>query len=239
MTAGKSILNRAHGSLVFGRRVRVLAQLLAKQIPAGAHVLDVGTGDGSIAAAVAAQRPDVKIEGIDVLIRPTTHILVRPFDGEHIPLGNDAVDVVSLVDVLHHTEDPRRLLRESIRVSRRHVLIKDHLREGLFAGATLRLMDWVGNYGHNVVLPYNYLSENEWGPILRDLNLNSEHWIEELGLYPFPLSMVFGRRLHFIALFTVPSGDTGIKGRPHFLKRPSSVNEFNATSHIALPIQTG
>jgi Methyltransferase domain len=205
VTAGKSILNSVHGSFVFGRRVRILAELLAKQIPAGAKVLDVGAGDGSIAAAVAAQRPDIHIDGIDVLIRPSTQIDVRPFDGQHIPLDDNTVDVVSFIDVLHHTEHPKTLLRESIRVSRRYILIKDHLREGLFAGPTLRLMDWVGNYGHNVVLPYNYLSKREWCDIFRNTDLSSERWIENIHLYPFPFSMIFGRRLHFIALFRVPS----------------------------------
>jgi SAM-dependent methyltransferase len=203
MTAWKNVLNSAHGTLVFGRRVRVLAQSLAREIPAGAQVLDVGTGDGSIAAAVAAHRPDIQIEGIDILIRSRTHIPVRPFDGEHIPFGDDTVDVVSLVDVLHHTDDPRVLLHEASRVSRRYVLIKDHLREGLFARATLRMMDWVGNYGHNVKLPYNYLSAKEWHDVFRDTNLNSERWIETLGLYPFPFSMAFDRRLHFISRLTI------------------------------------
>ena len=87
MIAGKDILNRAHGALVFGRRVQILAANLAKEIPIRAEVLDVGTGDGSIAKAIALHRPDIKIEGIDVLIRPSTHIPVRLFDGEHIPLS--------------------------------------------------------------------------------------------------------------------------------------------------------
>ena len=199
MTAWKKILKSAHGNFVFGRRVRVLAQLLAREIPTGARVLDVGTGDGSIAAAIAAHRPDIRIEGIDILVRSSTHIPVRHFDGEHIPFSDNTVDVVSLVDVLHHTDDPRALLREASCVSRNYVLIKDHLREGLFAGVTLRTMDWVGNYGHNVKLPYNYLSAKEWQDVFRDTNLSSEHWIETLGLYPFPFSMAFDRRLHFIS----------------------------------------
>jgi SAM-dependent methyltransferase len=92
-------------------------------------VLDVGTGDGSIAKAIALHRPDIKIEGIDVLIRPYTHIRVRLLDGEHIPLSEKTVDVVSFVDVLHHTSNARILLREAARVSRRYIVIKDHLRE--------------------------------------------------------------------------------------------------------------
>src|SRR5690349_13901632 len=74
----------------------------------------------------------------------------------------NTVDVVSFVDVLHQTSDARILLREAARVSRRYIVIKDHLREGPFAKATLQAMDWIGNYGHDVVLPYNYLSEQEW-----------------------------------------------------------------------------
>ena len=168
-------------------------------------MLDVGTGDGSIAKAIALHRPDIKIEGIDVLIRPYTHIPVRLFDGEHIPFSEKTVDVVSFVDVLHHTSDAQILLREAARVSRRYIVIKDHLREGPFAKATLRAMDWIGNYGHDVVLPYNYLSEQEWRKHFQDTNLSPERWTESLGLYPFPFSLVFGRRLHFIARLTVSS----------------------------------
>ena len=146
MIAGKDILTRARGALVFGRRVRILAANLAKEIPIRAEVLDVGTGDGSIAKAIALNRPDIKIEGdrrADP--RPDTHIPVRLLDGEQIPLSEKAVDVVLFVDVLHHTSDARILLREAARVSRRHIVIKDHLPEGLFAKATSQAMDWVGN----------------------------------------------------------------------------------------------
>jgi len=75
MIAGKDILTRAHSALVFGRRVRILAANLAKEIPIRAEVLDVGTGDGSIAKAIALNRPDIKIEGIDVLIPGPIHTL--------------------------------------------------------------------------------------------------------------------------------------------------------------------
>jgi 2-polyprenyl-3-methyl-5-hydroxy-6-metoxy-1,4-benzoquinol methylase len=118
MIAVKDILNRAHGALIFGRRVRILAAKLAQEIPTEAEVLDVGTGDGSIAKAIALLRPDIKIEGIDVLIRPYTHIPVRQFDGEHIPRFENTVDVVSLVDVLHHTSNARILCLRAIREQR-------------------------------------------------------------------------------------------------------------------------
>ena len=207
MTAGKDILNRAHGALVFGRRVQILAANLAKEIPIRAEVLDVGTGDGSIAKAIALHRPDIKIEGIDVLIRPTTHIPVRLFDGEHIFLSGKTVDVVwhCLYDAIR----PRRtriLLRKAARVSRGYIVIKDHLRGGpICQSGPYRRWIWIGNYGHDIVLPYNYLSEQDWYEHFRDTNLSPERWTERLGLYPFPFSLVFGRRLHFIARLTISS----------------------------------
>jgi hypothetical protein len=62
----------------------------------------------------------------------------------------------------HGATFARILLLEAARVSRRYIVIKDHLRKGPFARATLQAMDWIGNYGHGVALPYNYLSEQEW-----------------------------------------------------------------------------
>src|SRR5215831_18052763 len=116
MIAGKDIMNRAHGALVFGRRVRILAGNLAKEIPIRAEVLDVGTGDGSIAKAIALHRPDIKIEGIDVLIRPYTHIRVRLFDGEHIPLSEKRSTLFrsSMYCIIPAMPE---LLREAARVS--------------------------------------------------------------------------------------------------------------------------
>ena len=98
------------------------------------------------------------------------------------------------MDVLHHTSNARILLREAARVSRRYIVIKDHPLEGPFAKATLQAMDWIGNYGHDVVLPYNYLSEQEWREYFRDTNLSPEHWTESLGLYPFPFLMKLHKR---------------------------------------------
>jgi len=59
---------------------------------------------------------------------------------------------VPVRDVLHHTQDPAVLLREAVRVSRSFVLLKDHLDENILDDVTLRLMDWVGNRPHGVVL---------------------------------------------------------------------------------------
>ncbi|MEX2152118.1 MAG: class I SAM-dependent methyltransferase [Gemmatimonadaceae bacterium] len=198
----KAALDVLHGGLVHGRRLRRLASLLAQHIPARAQLLDVGSGDGQLAAGLQQLRPDVTIRGVDVMVRPRTAIPVDAFDGRTLPLASRSVDVVTCIDVLHHADDAAQLLRECARVARRMVLVKDHLREGLLAVPTLRLMDWVGNARHGVALPYNYLSRAEWRALIPSCGLCVERWEEELGLYPGPAEWVFGRHLHVLATLT-------------------------------------
>ena len=68
-----------HGGMVHPRRVRVLADHAARLIPPDALVLDVGTGDGRIAAAIAERRSDLRIQGIEVTVREDAAIPVRPW----------------------------------------------------------------------------------------------------------------------------------------------------------------
>ena len=199
MDIQKQILNSVHGVAVFKRRVRVLAEHLADELDGGGSVLDVGCGDGSIAQAIMAQKPQLKFEGIDVLLRPHAAIPVQVYDGDRIPFADKSFDWVTVIDVLHHTDEPARVLAECARVARRGVVIKDHLREGFGARRTLRLMDWVGNKGHDVRLPYNYLSKAEWTAVFDRIKVSPVTWNQRLALYPQPFSLAFDRSLHFIA----------------------------------------
>jgi SAM-dependent methyltransferase len=159
-------------------------------------VLDVGSGDGTIAKMISATRPDIRIEGADVLIRPFTAIPTRQYDGLHLPFGSRSFDVVMLVDVLHHTPDPGAVLREAARVARQKVVIKDHLTDRWGSVPILRFMDWVGNAPHEVSLPYNYQSRAQWLELLTRAGLRIETWREDLVLYRRPASWIFGGRLH-------------------------------------------
>jgi SAM-dependent methyltransferase len=196
----KPLLNAVHGAAVFNRRVRVLARHIAEAIPDRGTVLDLGCGDGSVAVALMQLRPDLGVEGVDVMVRPRTRIPVTAYDGVTLPFADQSFDYVTIVDVLHHTEDPVVVLREAARVGRKGVVIKDHLAEGIFALPTLRFMDWVGNRGHNVVLPYNYLSRDDWRKAFSSAELSMVANTERLGLYPRPFSWLFDRSLHFVAL---------------------------------------
>lgn len=193
-----TLVTRAHTRLVAPRRVRVLAGLIEGLIPRHSSLLDLGAGDGLLAHQILRARPDLSVRALDVLLRPSTHIQVELYDGLRIPAPNASVDYTLLIDVLHHAPAPEVLLREAARVSRRGVVVKDHLAENRLDEATLRLMDWVGNAGHGVHLTYRYWPRARWLRAIADLQLEPVVWRERLELYPFPASLLFGRGLHFV-----------------------------------------
>jgi SAM-dependent methyltransferase len=193
------LVGSAHGTLVFSRRAHVLGSAIRELLPHGASVLDIGTGDGTIAAYWKSERPDLSVEGVDVLVRPDAKIPVAWFDGQTLPFRDNSFDVTTMVDVLHHANDQLRLLSEAARVARRYVIIKDHVAASAFDRATLAAMDWVGNAPHGVSLPYNYLSQPQWIDLTASANLEVETTKMDLGLYAFPLNELFGRNLHFIS----------------------------------------
>jgi ubiquinone/menaquinone biosynthesis C-methylase UbiE len=195
-------LGQIHERVVFNRRVAVLGEALGALVEAGSDILDVGTGDGQIASLVAAAAPGTTVRGIDIMARPTSHIPVDIFDGQTIPHPDKSFDIVSFVDVLHHTDDPVVLLKEAARVARKAVILKDHFSENGVDHTTLRFMDWVGNAPHGVVLPYNYASRAEWAEWYAEAGLEIETVSTDVPLYPAPFSMIFGRGLHFVARLT-------------------------------------
>jgi len=194
------LLKVVHHNLIFSRRVGVLAESLAAHMPCNCSVLDIGCGDGTISSLIAARRPGIQIRGIEIKPRPTCRIECTLFDGAHIPFPDRSVDLCMFVDVLHHTECISSLLAEASRVSKRFVVLKDHLSENQLDFFTLKFMDWVGNWAHGVAIPYNYQCRAAWDSLFASSGLKPVVWVDHVPLYPFPFDKIFGRKLHFIAL---------------------------------------
>ncbi len=202
-----TLITPLHRRLVAGRRARVLSRHLAALLPTvPLQGLDVGCGSGEVARNLGQLRADVTITGVDVVARPRAAIPVTLFDGERLPFESGSYDFTMLIDVLHHTEQPGQLLRECARVSRRFVVLKDHFCENPWDRVRLRAMDWIGNRGHGVRLPYGYLSREQWTKLYHALDLVPVERRDHLHLYPFPFSFVFDGSLHFFARVPVTGG---------------------------------
>ncbi len=187
-----------HGRFIHSRRVNVLTHHLTELILKDAKVLDIGCGDGWLSSKIAENRNDVSVQGLDVLVRSDAFVEVTPFDGDVIPFGNDSFDTVMMIDVLHHTVDPLRLLSEAARVAKRQIVLKDHFLRGTLAFQTLAMMDRTGNSRHGVELPFNYQTPSKWTDLYHQIGWSVTESREQLGLYANPLSWFFERGLHFI-----------------------------------------
>jgi SAM-dependent methyltransferase len=176
-------------------------------------MLDVGGGDWRLAAELMRRRADLAVRGLEVSVRPGAAFPVDVYDGKSFPFPDRSFDIVLLVDVLHHAEDPTVLLREASRVARQAILVKDHLADRFFALPTLRFMDRVGNARFGIALPHNYWPRRTWFGTFHSLGLRVSAWKNNLKLYPPVLDWFFGKSLHFVAQLS-PAASIPTKENP-------------------------
>ena len=149
-------------------RMRYLPLRLTPHLADVGTVLDCGSGNGEIAQRLMALVPKLSLVGVDVHRQPDARIPVRCFDGRRLPYPDKSFDAVTMIDVLHHSDDPGELLREALRVSRRKVIIKDHYWITSWDRMLLTVSDYLGNRAYGIALPYNFLRLEEWSVLFHD-----------------------------------------------------------------------
>ena len=92
-----------------------MALEIARQLPRGACILDVGCGNGFIAQHLAALLRS-KVVGLDVAATTDAAIDYVRYDGSRFPVRAASFDVVLLCYVLHHAADAGLVLAEVSRV---------------------------------------------------------------------------------------------------------------------------
>lgn len=154
-----------------------------------AKVLDIGCGDMTIAENIMS-----KLEGTDITCLDTYPLpedlkgeekwnKYVGFDGKNIPFEDKKFDVAILCDVLHHDfEHVQQILSEAYRVAK-FVIIKDHFEYGFVSRQTLRLMDFIGNWGYGVSVPKRYFSKQTYQQLIDANPSITEH----LRICPIPL----------------------------------------------------
>ena len=96
-------------------------------------VLDVGSGTGRSLAWLSQREKAIKLLGIE----PSTGMIeiakknvptgeFQKGNGESLPYETGSVDVAIATGIMHHADNPSRIISEMFRVSRKGVLISDH-----------------------------------------------------------------------------------------------------------------
>ena len=159
------LLGKLHFEQVSLPRVKIIADAIAELAPPHAKaMLDIGSSDGLVARAVADKLAITDVRGVDVKVQPNPVIPVAAYDGNTLPFADGQFDLVTICDVLHHTEDPLRVVGEALRVLAPDgaLAIKDHFRWGAWSNGVLLAMDVIGNYKAGVLVRGTYLRTTEW-----------------------------------------------------------------------------
>ena len=107
----------------------------------------------------------------DALARAATRQGVRMvrFDGRSIPFLDGSFDVSLVSNVLHHASDPAALLREVRRVTRKRIIVKDHLSAGRLDDLKLAALDVLGNLRLGAQVAAVYLTRQRWDELFASL----------------------------------------------------------------------
>jgi methionine biosynthesis protein MetW len=103
---------------------RHLMESIARLVPPGSRVLDLGCGDGALLAHLQATRQcsgyGVEIDDAKVhaCIRRGVNVLQLNLEDGLSMFGDDAFDVVLQIDTLQHLRNAETMLRETARVGR-------------------------------------------------------------------------------------------------------------------------
>lgn len=93
-------------------------------------VLDVGCGEGFTLQRLTNEHIGKKLEGSDSIqealdlgkkIHP--HLKLVKGDLYELPYGNNSFDLLICTEVLEHLEDPKKALKELVRVSKKYILL--------------------------------------------------------------------------------------------------------------------
>jgi len=116
-----------------------------------------------------------------------------------LPFPDQSFEAVTVVDVLHHCDDPLGVLRECVRVARRTVVVKDHFSFGPVSDKLLLLLDTVGNAKEGIPLPKKWFTFSDWvqTETAAGARMVSLQW--PLPMHGIPWSILARPELHFVA----------------------------------------
>ena len=97
-------------------------------IKRGSKILDIGCGSGIVAKALSNFFQS-SVLGVDIQDKRVVNIPFQIIDGENLPFKENGFNVCFISYVLHHSENPERLLKEAKRVSKERIIIFEDLPE--------------------------------------------------------------------------------------------------------------
>lgn len=155
-------------SPVYKRR---LAKIVASLCEDDSYILDYGCDDGSVAEMIMEYNPSLRIVGVDIQANRPSKIPRKIYNGTKIPYPNNTFDIVICLDVLHHTKDMSVHVKEMRRVSKKYLIIKDHMIYSFFSRMLISFSDFTSNVPYGIKCEFNFLTKKQWYSLFKKQNL--------------------------------------------------------------------
>lgn len=142
-------------------------------------ILDIGSGNGAL--CLLLRKRGMEVTPLDINNRSAfAEIVPILYDGTILPFEDDSFDLVQLITVLHHIEDPEWTVREAARVGKKVIIMED-IYDNLFQKFLTYITDSINNWefkGH----PHSNKNDKEWRALFdyHDLELESVEYYKFL-----------------------------------------------------------
>ncbi len=158
---------------IYEHRARWTLRRLRSLIRPTDRVLDIGAGDCRVdellQRKVGCQVTSVDVEDFNTTARPLTL-----FDGVRLPCDDQSFDVALIIFVLHHAADPRAVLAEARRVTRRQVIVFEDVNQTAWDRWTFRGFHRLLQWSERISLPYHEWSPAQWTALATELGYQPE-----------------------------------------------------------------
>lgn len=160
---------------VYRWAAKVMCRDCSPYIKPGLKMLDLGCGSG-IVSKEFAEHFKAQLTGVDIIDNRIFPINFKLINGRNLPFSGDEFDVILISYVLHHADDPVRLLGEAKRVLRPggKIIIFEDLYQGFIAKILCHLHG--STYGvlfehHSGKEQYNFKDLKQWKTVFKTLEL--------------------------------------------------------------------
>lgn len=149
----------------FSRAKKIIRQI-GPDLKKGNKILDIGSG--TCAVCEILQSKGYETTPLDVAdLSFNKNIKPILYDGEKIPFADNKFDVSLIITVLHHSSNPRKILKEAQRVSKKIIVVEDIYRNSLHKFLTY-FFDSILSL-HFLNHPHNNKDDKEWKKTFKDL----------------------------------------------------------------------
>ncbi len=178
---------------IYEHRARWTLRRLRAHIKRTDHVLDIGAGDCRV-DELLQRKVGCQVTPVDVEDFNTTSLPLTMFDGTRLPFKDDSFDVSLVIFVLHHAQDPRAVLAEARRVTRRHVIVFEDVNTTTWDRWTFRGFHRLLEWSEHISRPYHEWTPQQWTSLAQELGYREDY----SGLAGRQLGPLASRHVQFV-----------------------------------------